>query len=146
MEYGQQGQHGHGTTGRVDQYGNPVGGVEHGTTGTGGMGYGTGTGTGGAGMGGGQFQPAREEHKTGSMLPGGHKDMDDGMGGRRKKGILDKIKEKLPGGHKDNQHATATGGAYGQQQGHTGGTYGTEGTGEKKGIMDKIKEKLPGQH
>jgi hypothetical protein len=63
------------------------------------------------------------------------------MGGRRKKGI----KEKLPGGHKDNQHATATGGAYGQQ-GHTGGTYGTEGTGEKKGIMDKIKEKLPGQH
>jgi len=70
------------------------------------------------------------------------------MGGRRKKGIKDKIKEKLPGGHKDNQHATATGGAYGQQQGHTGGTYGTEGTGEseKKGIMDKIKEKLPGQH
>ena len=42
MEYGQQGQHGHGTTGRVDQYGNPVGGVGHGTgTGTGGMGYGT---------------------------------------------------------------------------------------------------------
>jgi len=68
MEYGQQGQHGHGTTGRVDQYGNPVGGVEHGTTGTGGMGYGTGTGTGGAGMGGGQFQPAREEHKTGGIL------------------------------------------------------------------------------
>jgi len=68
------------------------------------------------------------------------------MGGRRKKGIKDKIKEKLPGGHKDNQHATATGGAYRQQQGHTGGTYGTEGTGEKKGIMDKIKEKLPGQH
>lgn len=76
MEYGQQGQHGYGTTGRVDQYGNPVGGVEHGTTGTGGMGYGTGTGTGtgvmgqhgGAGVGGGQFQPAREEHKTGGIL------------------------------------------------------------------------------
>ena len=68
MEYGQQGQHGHGTTGRVDQHGNPVGGVEHGTTGTGGMGYGTGTGTGGAGMGGGQFQPAREEHKAGGIL------------------------------------------------------------------------------
>jgi hypothetical protein len=75
------------------------------------------------------------------------------MGGRRKKGIKEKIKEKLPGGHKDDrQHATGTGGAYGQQ-GHTGmtgtgtgGAYGTEGTGEKKGIMDKIKEKLPGQH
>ncbi|CAD6272308.1 unnamed protein product [Miscanthus lutarioriparius] len=151
MEYGQQGQHGHGTTGRVDQYGNPVGGVEHGTTGTGGMGYGTGTGTGGAGMGGGQFQPAREEHKTGGILHRSGSSSsssfeDDGMGGRRKKGIKDKIKEKLPGGHKDNQHATATGGAYRQQQGHTGGTYGTEGTGEKKGIMEKVKEKLPGQH
>ena len=67
MEYGQQGQHGHGTTGRVDQYGNPVGGVGHGTgTGTGGMGQ---LGEhGGAGMGGGQFQPAREEHKTGGVL------------------------------------------------------------------------------
>lgn len=94
------------------------------------------------------------------------------MGGRRKKGIKDKIKEKLPGGgHKDGQQTTATGGTYGQQTGHTGvagtgahgtgtgtgGTYGqhghtgvtgtgTDGTGEKKGIMDKIKEKLPGQH
>ena len=78
MEHGQQGQHGHGTTGRVDQYGNPVGGVGHGTgTGTGGMGYGGTAGTGGmgqlgehggAGMGGGQFQPAREEHKTGGVL------------------------------------------------------------------------------
>ena len=78
MEYGQQGQHGHGNTGRVDQYGNPVGGVGHGTgTGTGGMGYGGTAGTGGmgqlgehggAGMGGGQFQPVREEHKTGGIL------------------------------------------------------------------------------
>lgn len=74
------------------------------------------------------------------------------MGGRRKKGIKEKIKEKLPGGHKDDQHATATGGAYGQQghtagtTGTTGGTYGHGTTGEKKGIMDKIKEKLPGQH
>jgi len=74
------------------------------------------------------------------------------MGGRRKKGIKEKIKEKLPGGHKDNQHTAATGGAYGQQ-GHTGmtgtgtgGAYTTEGAGEKKGIMDKIKEKLSGQH
>jgi hypothetical protein len=77
------------------------------------------------------------------------------MGGRRKKGMKEKIKEKLPG-HGDQQHTTdtygqqghtgmtgtgATGGAYGQQ-GHTG----MNGTGEKKGVMDKIKEKLPGQH
>ncbi|NP_001105419.1 dehydrin DHN1 [Zea mays] len=168
MEYGQQGQRGHGATGHVDQYGNLVGGVEHGT---GGMRHGTGTAGGmgqlgehgGAGMGGGQFQPAREEHKTGGILhrsgsSSSSSSEDDGMGGRRKKGIKEKIKEKLPGGHKDDQHATATtGGAYGQQghtgsaygqQGHTGGSYatGTEGTGEKKGIMDKIKEKLPGQH
>ena len=90
------------------------------------------------------------------------------MGGRRKKGIKEKIKEKLPGGHGDQQHAdgtygqqgtgmagtgahgtTATGGTYGQpgQTGMTGtGTHVTDGAGEKKGIMDKIKEKLPGQH
>ncbi|KAJ1269651.1 hypothetical protein BS78_07G228100 [Paspalum vaginatum] len=127
MEYGQQGQHG--TTGRVDQYGNPVG------TGTGG-GMGQLGEHGGAGMGGGQFQPVREEHKTGGGVlhrsgssSSSSSSEDDGMGGRRKKGL----KEKMPGGHKaeDQQHATGT----------------TEGTaGEKKGIMDKIKEKLPGQH
>lgn len=70
-----QGQYGHGTTGRVDEYGNPVAGQGTGTGGmgmgthgtTGGMGMGThGTGT-GAGMGG-QFQPTREEHKTGGIL------------------------------------------------------------------------------
>nr|APH07539.1 DHN4 short isoform [Cynodon dactylon x Cynodon transvaalensis] len=161
-----QGQYGHGTTGRVDEYGNPVAGHgtgtgemgmgTHGTTGTGGMGMGThGTGT-GAGMGG-QFQPTREEHKTGGILhrsgsSSSSSSEDDGMGGRRKKGIKDKIKEKLPGGHKDDQQQMGTG-TYGQQ-GHTGmtgstgtgtGTYGHE-TGEKKGIMDKIKERLPGQH
>jgi hypothetical protein len=87
------------------------------------------------------------------------------MGGRRKKGIKEKIKEKLPGGdHRDQQQTTAAGGTYGQQghtgmagTGATGGTYGQQGhtgmtgtgahgTGEKKGVMDKIKEKLPGQH
>jgi hypothetical protein len=77
------------------------------------------------------------------------------MGGRRKKGIKEKVKEKLPGGHRDDQHQMGARRTYGQQ-GHTGmagtgtgttgtGTYGHE-TGEKKGIMDKIKEKLPGQH
>jgi hypothetical protein len=68
---------------------------------------------------------------------------DDGEGGRRKKGMKEKIKEKLPGGgHKDTaaeQHQTAaTTGAHGT---------GAEATGEKKGVMEKIKEKLPGgQH
>ena len=133
MEY--QGQHGDATS-RVDEYGNPV--AAHGAAG-------------------GQFQPAREEHKTGGILQrsgsssSSSSSEDDGMGGRRKKGIKEKIKEKLPGGHKDEQHqTTATGGAYGQQ-GHAGmtsgtGAHGTQGTGEKKGLMDKIKEKLPGQH
>lgn len=58
------------------------------------------------------------------------------MGGRRKKGVKEKIKEKLPGGQKDNNADTTA----------TTGTHGTEGTGEKKGLKDKIKEKLPGQH
>ncbi|XP_062179338.1 dehydrin DHN3-like [Phragmites australis] len=153
MEH-QKAQHGHGTTGRVDEYGNPVAGNGTGTV-TGGMGMGAHGGAGtGAGTGG-QFQPAREQHKTDGILhrPGGSSSSeDDGMGGRRKKGITEKIKEKLPGGQKDKQqgHAGMTGGACGQQ-GHTGmtgtgGTHVTEGTGEKKGIMDKIKEKLPGQY
>ena len=48
------------------------------------------------------------------------------MGGRRKKGL----KEKMPGGHKDNQgqHATAPG-AYGGTTGYAGST-GTGATGE----------------
>jgi hypothetical protein len=72
-----------------------------------------------------------------------------GGGTHEKKGVMEKIKEKIPGGHKDYQHTTAgTGGGYGG----TTGTYGTatttttEGTHEKKGFMEKIKEKLPGQH
>ena len=75
---------------------------------------------------------------------------DDGMGGRRKKGIKEKIKEKLPGGNKGNhqqqQMMGNTGGAYGQQ-GHAGmtgaGVHGAEygNTGEKKGFMDKISRK-----
>ena len=80
------------------------------------------------------------------------------MGGRRKKGLKEKIKEKMPGGHKDNQgQATATG-AYGGTgytgagpttgTGTTGGAFAptTGGTHEKKGVMEKIKEKIPGGH
>lgn len=69
---------------------------------------------------------------------------DDGMGGRRKKGI----KEKLPVGHKDNSRQDTAS----RKQGHVGmtatGAHGTpEGAaGEKKGLKDKIKDKLPGQH
>ncbi|XP_057500315.1 dehydrin DHN1-like isoform X1 [Actinidia eriantha] len=71
----------------------------------------------------------------------------DGQGGRRKKkGLKEKIKEKLPipigGSHKDHQShdtATATPGTGGY--GYTGGEHH-----EKKGVIDKIKEKLPGTH
>nr|AAA19693.1 dehydrin [Sorghum bicolor] len=154
MEYGQQGQHGHGTTG-LDQYGNPVAARNRGMrTGTGhGAMLGLSTACSLAWVEHGQFQPAREGakdrmhlHRSGSSSSSSSET--DGMGGRRKKGIGEKIKEKLPGAHKDNQHATAPAAAAYGQQGHTGvRTYGTEGTAsEKKGIMDKIKEKLPGQH
>lgn len=73
---------------------------------------------------------------------------DDGQGGRRKKkGITQKVKEKLPGGRKDHQphDTTATtttpgaGGGYGS--GYSGGDQQHP---EKKGVMEKIKEKLPG--
>lgn len=56
---------------------------------------------------------------------------DDGHGGRRKKGLKEKIKEKIPGGG----HASA------EEHGQT-----AEGQHEKKGMMEKIKEKLPGHH
>ncbi|KAJ0693679.1 putative dehydrin [Helianthus annuus] len=48
-----------------------------------------------------------------------------------KKGVMEKIKEKLPGGHSTDEQTTTTG-------------YGD--TREKKGMMEKIKEKLPGHH
>jgi hypothetical protein len=64
-----QGQHGYGAD-RVDVYGNPVGAGQYGGGATapggghGAMGMG---GHAGAGAGG-QFQPAREDHKTGGIL------------------------------------------------------------------------------
>jgi hypothetical protein len=70
---------------------------------------------------------------------------DDGMGGRRKKGLKEKIKEKMPGGHREGQgQATATGGAYGGTGYVAGPTTG--GPHEKKGVVEKIKEKIPGGH
>lgn len=65
---------------------------------------------------------------------------DDGHGGRRKKGLKEKVKEKLPGHHDDRPEAVST---------TTPGGYSSaehEGHHEKKGIMEKIKEKLPGHH
>ena len=61
---------------------------------------------------------------------------EDEHGVRRKKGMKEKIKEKIPGvgGHeRDQPHMANT----------TPGGYAGEHH-EKKGIMDKIKEKLPG--
>lgn len=115
--------HGHGQQHRgVDQttgYGTHKGGVggyatnpEYGNTNTG-SGYGTGTN-----------EYVREEH---------HGD---------KKGVMDKIKEKIPG--TDQSRTNADGAGYGT----TGQEYVRDehrvDHGEKKGIMDKIKEKLPG--
>ncbi|CAL4981229.1 unnamed protein product [Urochloa decumbens] len=71
-------------------------------------------------------------------------------GPHEKKGVMEKIKEKLPGVHKDHDqpHTTATSG-YAPGRTGTTDTYGTtttQGTHEKKGFMEKVKEKLPGQH
>ncbi|CAH1413603.1 unnamed protein product [Lactuca virosa] len=58
-----------------------------------------------------------------------------------KKGVTEKIKEKLPGGHNTDQHqrvSTTTAGGVG------GGGYGEGETQEKKGVMEKIKDKLSG--
>ncbi|KAL5079632.1 hypothetical protein RYX36_008053 [Vicia faba] len=135
--------HGHGQQHRgVDQttgYGTNTGGVggyatkpEYGSTNTG-SGYGTGTGYGGTGT----TEYVREEH---------HGD---------KKGVMDKIKEKIPGTEQSRTNTEGTGygtTGYGASGGGIGGTGGKEyvreerreNHGEKKGIMDKIKEKLPG--
>lgn len=121
---------------QTDEYGNPIphGGATARTTG-----YGT-TTTGGT-----VGQEGHKLHRSGS----GSSSEDDGKGGRRKKGVTEKIKEKLPGTHKDHDHqthttATTPGGGYHVPL--TGGQEGQRAQPEKKGIVDKIKEKLPGQH
>lgn len=125
---------------QADQYGNPV--HPSGTTtgygtnpayGTTGAGYGTttATGTGQHGL-----------HRSGSSSSSSEDEVDEN-GVRRKKGMKEKIKEKLPGAagghaHRDQSHAAST---------TTPGGYEAAGEHhEKKGIMDKIKEKLPGHH
>ncbi|GMN29328.1 hypothetical protein TIFTF001_002393 [Ficus carica] len=126
---------------QTDEYGKPIhhGGPTVGSrTGTG---YGlTSTTTG--------HEEGHKLHRSGSGSSSSSSE-DDGQGGRRKKGLKEKIKEKLPGTHKDLDHQT-----------HTSATTTPGGGGhhipigthhdderqhpEKKGIMDKIKEKLPG--
>ncbi|KAL4577668.1 hypothetical protein LXL04_013779 [Taraxacum kok-saghyz] len=89
---------------------------------------GTGTGDGAGGI----------LHRSGSGSSSSSED--DGEGGRRKKkGVAEKIKEKLPGGDEHQTSTPATVGGTGV------GYKGDEGH-EKKGVMDKIKEKLPGSH
>lgn len=77
------------------------------------------------------------------------KSEDDGMGGRRKKkGLKEKIKNKMPGGHDKTTGTTTTTtdeygtGAQVHQQQPVAGTQ----THENKSMMEKIKEKLPGHH
>ncbi|XP_038889241.1 late embryogenesis abundant protein-like [Benincasa hispida] len=64
---------------------------------------------------------------------------DDGHGGRRRKGLKKKVKEKMPRHHHEPQAVSSTmPGSYSLAQ------YG--GQHEKKGIMEKIKEKLLRHH
>uniref|UniRef100_A0A0E0R815 Dehydrin n=1 Tax=Oryza rufipogon TaxID=4529 RepID=A0A0E0R815_ORYRU len=49
---------------------------------------------------GGQFQPVKEEHKTGGILHRSGSSSSSSYGNTgEKKGFMDKIKEKLPGQH-----------------------------------------------
>ncbi|KAF3794795.1 Dehydrin [Nymphaea thermarum] len=138
-----------------DEYGHPLKGTtQGGYTGTAGYpattpgtaGYGTTPGAHGVGAGSGTGAAAGQGQALhhGEREGGGHgvlhrsgsskkSSEDDGQGGRRKKGLKEKIKEKLPGTHKEGDTE-----------------YDASGqpirTGEKKGVMEKIKEKLPGQH
>ena len=72
---------------------------------------------------------------------------------QQKKGLTEKIKEKIPGlGRKhDNTYQQGHNQQGHNQQGHTTSTtapghYEGQQRQEKKGVMEKIKEKLPGQH
>nr|AMD11608.1 dehydrin [Betula platyphylla] len=123
----------YGNTVRTDEYGNPIrtdeyGNPIHHTAGT------------TAGYGAGGFDTTTPQGMRHDVT-GTRGSEDDGHGGRRKKkGLAEKIKEKIPGvgnkDHRSNTSATTTQ-AYdeGELRQH-----------EKKGVMEKIKEKLPGHH
>lgn len=71
---------------------------------------------------------------------------DDGQGGRRKKkGLREKIKEKLTLGKQKDEHPQTTG--FSAATTTTTTTTATQHHDhEKKSMMEKIKEKLPGGH
>ncbi|XP_077244272.1 uncharacterized protein LOC143884533 [Tasmannia lanceolata] len=137
-----------------DECGNPIkhGGTTGGTYGAPGtkggsgmQGVGGGHGTGGGGDIGGAGAGFEQQGQL--IKPGGQKTTEPGYTGQtgqlgheaEKKGIVEKIKEKLPGG-KNTTEAEYPG----QGVDVTGQGPEYTGQGEKKGMMEKIKEKLPG--
>ncbi|KAE8655070.1 Late embryoproteinsis abundant protein D-11 [Hibiscus syriacus] len=110
---------------QTDEYGNPIPAQE--------------TGRGIAGIGGHHQGKHHGLRRSGSCSSSSSSE-DEGTG-RKKKGVKDKLKEKLPGGAlKEQQYQAASATTPGQ-----GPTYPQHNQ-EKKGVMDKIKEKLPGGH
>ncbi|KAG8055726.1 hypothetical protein GUJ93_ZPchr0001g30898 [Zizania palustris] len=80
-------------------------------------------------------------HSGSSSSSSSAEDVVEGQGGRRKKSIKQKIKEKLPGGHKQQEEHKAGHAVPAAETGtHAAGMH------EKKGIVEKIKEKLPCHH
>ena len=71
------------------------------------------------------------------------------MGGRRKKGLKEKIKEKLPGGHKKPEAdaaAAAPAAVHAPAPApHAEDVSSPDGK-EKKGLLGKIMDKIPGYH
>lgn len=67
---------------------------------------------------------------------------------KRKKGLKEKIKEKISGDHKENseQKVEMENCSTGHVAGNANYAAATQEDQEKKGIMDKIKDKLPGHH
>ncbi|TYI01497.1 hypothetical protein ES332_A11G205000v1 [Gossypium tomentosum] len=109
---------------RTDEYGNPIPTQE--------------TGRGILGIGGHHHGGHHGLHRTGSSSSSSSSSEDEGTG-KKKKGLKERLKEKIPGNKEHQSQATSTttpgqGPTYHQQH-H-----------EKKGVMDKIKEKLPGHH
>ncbi|XP_054807579.1 dehydrin DHN1-like [Prosopis cineraria] len=116
-------KHQYGDARWTDEYGKPVNYYDKrsGTTGYGGAGV---TGT----------DHLRESSSS------SEDEVVDENGVRRKKGMKEKIKEKIPGvgGHSAHAHQTSTT--------TPGGAGSSEDHHHKKGFMDKVKEKLHGHN
>lgn len=63
-----------------------------------------------------------------------------------KKGLLEKIKDKLPGGGSKTTHDQTPAAPAPPAEQHPHEPSPTGADKEKKGLLDKIKEKLPGYH